>query len=535
MFLRYKNLWKCWVALQDLFFLTKMLPESDYAPQNHLMEKQALRKNLCLYNTLSRKKEPFVSVHKDRVGIYVCGPTVYSPIHVGNVRTFLFFDVLVRYFRYLGFQTTYVRNITDVGHLLSDSDESEDKIARQARKEGRHPMAVAQHYTRHFEEVMRLFQIDPPDLAPTATGHLIEQQQWIRHLLEKRCAYVSGGSVYFDLKHHLKHHPYGTLSGRKIEELQAATRTLQGIHEKRFSLDFALWKKAPPNHLMRWPSDWGEGFPGWHLECSVMSQTYLGSPFDIHGGGIDLIFPHHECEIAQSVAHTGKVPVKYWMHTNMVTLKGKKMSKSDTDTLPLLSSFEHPLALRLLMLQTHYRSTLDFSEKAVQDAKKSHTKLLNGFKTLMSVLPASSDAGKDINVDLDARLRKTCERVWEALNDDVNTALALGHLFDILSFVHQVENGQCTFSQLSFETHRLLSKTFSVVVQNIFNLVPDKTSQGTQTQHPMLVQELVDMYVHFKKNRDYDAVERIRMLFQHSGLALQDKKDGTVSWKYAAL
>ncbi|MCY4418463.1 MAG: cysteine--tRNA ligase [Cytophagales bacterium] len=499
-----------------------------------MLDKKNLREGLSFYNTISRKKEKFVPLNPGRVGLYVCGPTVYGPVHLGNVRTFLVFDVLYRYLRWLGFQVKYVRNITDVGHLLHDADEGEDKVAIQARKEGKHPMELADHYTRYFEDVMQTFKLHPPNISPTATGHLIEQQGFIEKLSQTAYAYSSHGSVYFDIHRYAKDYSYGSLSGNKLEEQKSLSRPLQGSSAKQAPEDFALWKKADPNHIMRWPSPWSDGFPGWHTECVVMSQSYLGLPFDIHGGGMDLIFPHHECELAQSLALTGNPLAQYWLHANMVVFQNKKMSRSEQSTLPALKDFEdlrifpHPEAFRMLVSQAHYRSTLDLSETALISAQKTYLRLINGLKTLKSFQTPRASTPQE---DLERKIKKACEGVWQAMNDDLNTAVALSHVFDILSYIRAVEEGQATLKDLSPETHTDMKNTYIACVEEILGFSFPQAF-GSSELPDTRIDLLLRLYVKNKQAKDYDSVEIIRAYFKAHGISFQERRDGTLSWKY---
>ena len=402
-----------------------------------------MNKALVIQNTLSGNKETFKSIVEGHVGMYVCGPTVYSDVHLGNVRTFLSFDVIYRYLLFLGYKVRYVRNITDVGHLVGDIDEGEDKIGKKARLENLEPMEVVQRYTNGFHDVMRLFNILPPSIEPTATAHIIEQIEMSQSLLDNGLAYEKNGSVYFDVLKYAEKEPYGELSGRKLDDLMSNSRELDGQADKRNPLDFALWKKAEPEHLMKWPSPWGDGFPGWHIECSVMSRKYLGDTFDIHGGGMDLKFPHHECEIAQNKGSYGKKPVNYWIHTNMLTVNGRKMSKSEgngftpeeliTGDHKLLDKGYSPMTVRFFMLMGHYSSTLDFSNTALQASEKAHQRMMIGWKELQD-LPVSSSNDVDVT-----DLRSRCET---AMNDDFNTPILISVLFDAVKNINLVKAGQ---------------------------------------------------------------------------------------------
>jgi cysteinyl-tRNA synthetase len=480
---------------------------------------------LFLTNTLTRAKEAFVPLRPPYVGLYVCGPTVYSDVHLGNVRTFLTFDVLYRWLLHLGYTVRYVRNITDVGHLVDDVDQGEDKIAKRARLEQLEPMEIVQKYTNGFHDVMALFNIRRPSLEPTATGHLIEQIAMVQRILDNGYAYVVNGSVYFDVRKYSEKNAYGKLSGRNIEELIANTRDTEGQNEKRAPLDFAIWKKADPGHLMHWPSPWGQGFPGWHLECSAMSTKYLGQVFDIHGGGMDLKFPHHECEIAQSVAADGQSPVRYWMHGNMLTVNGRKMAKSEgngftphelvTGEHKLLDRGYAPMAVRFFMLQCHYASTLDFSNAALQASEKGYQRLMTGMETL-----ASLPAGDTDDMDVPA-FSRACEA---AMNDDLNTPVLIGHLFDGVRTINAVKAGQAKLTAASIEELRNL---YRCLVVEVLGLPPTQPLGGNGGDHDGLIEALVALRKEAKDNRDFTLSDRLRHLLSGQGITLKDTKDGT--------
>ena len=399
--------------------------------------------NLTIFNTLTGKKEEFKPLNPPSVGLYVCGPTVYGDPHLGHARPAITFDLLFRLLKYSGYKVRYVRNITDVGHMESDADEGEDKIAKKARLEQLEPMEVVQHYTIRYHDAMRLLNVLPPSIEPRASGHIIEQIELVKRILQNGYAYESNGSIYFDVEKYHKKYNYGKLSGRVIEDMMSGNRELEGQDEKRNSIDFALWKRATPEHIMRWPSPWGDGFPGWHVECSAMSTKYLGEPFDIHGGGMDLLFPHHECEIAQSVAAGGKEAVRYWMHNNMITINGQKMGKSlgNFITLEELFTGNHkmldeaysPMTIRFFILQAHYRSTLDFSNEALQAAGKGLNRLMAAFKLIDRIKP-SDKSTVDVN-DLS-------ERAFAALYDDMNSPIAIAVLFDWVRIINSAAEGR---------------------------------------------------------------------------------------------
>ena len=413
-----------------------------------------------IYNTLTRKKEEFKPLNPPYVGMYVCGPTVYGDAHLGHARPAITFDVLFRYLRHLGYKVRYVRNITDVGHLENDADEGEDKVAKKARLESLEPMEVVQYYLNRYHKAMEALNVLPPSIEPHASGHIIEQIEYIKKIIEAGYAYVSNGSVYFDVVKYNKDHHYGKLSGRNIDDLLNTTRELDGQSEKHNSFDFALWKKASPEHIMRWPSPWSDGFPGWHLECSTMSTKYLGEEFDIHGGGMDLLFPHHECEIAQSVAAQGHETVHYWMHNNMITINGQKMGKSlgNFITLDEFFSGNHkllqqpysPMTIRFFILQAHYRSTVDFSNEALQASEKALQRMLEGWDNLSKIEPAEVST-----VDV----KTIRERCYEAMNDDLSTPIVISHLFEAVKIINTVLAGGAT---LSVEDSAHLKETFRI-------------------------------------------------------------------------
>jgi len=480
-------------------------------------------KDLYLYNTLSRKKELFEPVAPPFVGMYVCGPTVYSDSHLGTARMAITFDILYRYLRHLGYNVRYVRNITDVGHLENEVEDSgEDKIAKIARRDKIEPMEVVQRYMNSFHRSMEQLNTLPPSIEPRATGHIIEQQQYIRQIIEAGFAYEENGSVYFDVERYNKKFPYGVLSGRVLDDMQSNTRTLEGQDEKRGAFDFALWKKASPAHIMRWPSPWSDGFPGWHLECSVMSTKYLGEVFDIHGGGMDLIFPHHECEIAQNTAANGKPSVRYWVHNNMVTINGQKMARSlgnfiTIDQLlsgdhPVLKQAYSPMTVRFFILQAQYRSTLDFSNEALLSSSVGLQKLMTSIKTLKSLKPSESST---VNV---SDLKKRC---YEAMNDDLNTPVAIAHLFDGVRIINLINDGK---ESISAEDLVRLNDLFNVFVYNILGL-KEEESAGNE-----MLGEVINMLLAIrqeaKANKDWATSDRIRDGLVKLGIAVKDRKDG---------
>lgn len=488
-----------------------------------------------LTNSLSGKKERFEPLHQGQVGMYVCGPTVYNKVHLGNARTFMTFDVISRYFRYLGYKVRYVRNITDVGHLESDADEGEDKIEKKARLEQLEPMEIVKQYTEDFHEVMRQFNILPPSIEPSATGHIVEQINITQKLLDKGLAYEANGSVYFDVKKYNQSHHYGILSGRKIEELMESGRQLDSQDEKREKIDFALWKKASPTHIMRWPSPWGDGFPGWHIECTVMSTKYLGETFDIHGGGMDLKFPHHECEIAQATGANGKSPVKYWIHSNMLTMNGQKMSKSLGNSFlpaelfsgnhPLLEKGYSPSAVRFFMLQSHYSSTLDFSNEALQAAEKGYKKLSNALKIIRNL---NHTGAKTINEELEKELQRMISECYLNMSDDFNTAKTLAVLFEMAARINDFKSGNIQLHQVNASTFESFQKTFTGFMEDVLGL-REETTQNDQLLNDV-VNVLIELRKKARQDRNFALSDKIRDDLKQVGVQLMDGKDGEMSY-----
>lgn len=490
---------------------------------------------ISLTNSLHGKKETLVPLRAGHVGMYVCGPTVYNYVHLGNVRTFLTFDVVARYLRYLGYQVRYVRNITDVGHLENDADDGEDKIAKKARLEQLEPMEIVQNYTVDFHNVMRQFNILPPSIEPRATGHIVEQIAIVKTLLDKGLAYEVNGSVYFDVRKYNQHHHYGELSGRNIEDLMESGRELDSQDEKREKIDFALWKKASPAHIMRWPSPWGEGFPGWHIECTVMSTKYLGETFDIHGGGMDLKFPHHECEIAQSVGATGKEPVTYWLHSNMLTVNGQKMSKSlgnsflprelFAGTHPLLDRGYGAMAVRFFILQSHYSSTLDFSNEALGAAEKGFRKLTNAL-TLVKKLahPGSSSTSADVT----AELNRLCDDCFLHMSDDFNTAKTLAVLFEMAGRINDFKSGNLKLTDVSAEVFRNFQSTYIGFMQEVLGLNEEHEDESDRLDGT--IQLLIELRKKARQNRDFALSDKIRNDLKVLGVQVMDGKDGEMSY-----
>jgi cysteinyl-tRNA synthetase len=483
-----------------------------------------MQNNFTVYNSLSRQKELFEPLHPPFVGLYVCGPTVYSNPHLGHARPAITFDLLYRYLTHLGYKVRYVRNITDVGHLENDADEGEDKIEKTARLEHLEPMEVVQNYMNIFHRNMDQLNTLKPSIEPRASGHIIEQQEFIKRLLDNGFAYEVNGSVYFDVIKYSKKYNYGKLSGRVLEELQANTRDLEGQDEKHNPFDFALWKKATPEHLMNWPSKWSEGYPGWHLECSTMSVKYLGEVFDIHGGGMDLQFPHHECEIAQSTAALGKESVKYWMHNNMITINGQKMARSlgNFITLDQFFSGNHlmldqpysPMTVRFFILQAHYRSTVDFSNEALQAAEKGFQRLIKGIDTLKKLKP-SDKSTVDIN-----ELSKKC---YEALDDDLNSPVLLSQLFEGVKYINSVNDGTEKLNTADLES---LKKLFNTFVFEILGLKDESEGLGNEKLTGELMKIIIEVRQNAKLNKDFKTSDKIREDLKGAGVILKDKKDG---------
>ena len=518
-------------------------------------------RDLFITNTLSRKKELFRPIHPGFAGIYVCGPTVYGDAHLGHARPGITYDVLVRLLRHLGYKVRYVRNITDVGHLEHDADEGEDKIVKKARLEQLEPMEVVQEYTLRYHEAMRRLNVAPPSIEPRASGHIIEQIGLVKKILDAGYAYESNGSVYFDVRKYNMSHNYGILSGRNIEEMIGGTRELDGQEDKHVSYDFALWKKASPEHIMKWPSPWSEGFPGWHLECSAMSEKYLGKEFDIHGGGMDLMFPHHECELAQNTASRGCGGVRYWMHNNMITINGKKMGKSYgnfitlqemfSGTHPVLSQAYSPMTVRFFILQAHYRSTLDFSNEALQAAEKGLKRILQAAKDLRETAAASGvvssvkgTEGHDAaglsygefitdtapesfgqGTDVSGEISGICEKVYEALCDDLNTPVALAHIFDAVRIINSAKDGK---ARLSAADMGCLLRLFDDVVYGVLGLKDEDADTGRSGK---IIDGLVGMILGQRKAakaaKDWAASDRIRDELKALGILIKDTKDGT--------
>ena len=482
--------------------------------------------NLFIYNTLKRKKEQFIPLHEPYVGMYVCGPTVYGDGHLGHARPAITFDLLFRWLMQLGYKVRYVRNITDVGHLEHDADEGEDKIAKKARLEQKEPMEVVQYYLNRYHKAMEALNVLPPSIEPHASGHIIEQIEFVKKILDAGYAYISEGSVYFDVRKYDRDHHYGILSGRNIDDLLETTRELDGQQEKHCSLDFALWKKAQPEHIMRWPSPWSDGFPGWHLECSTMGTKYLGQSFDIHGGGMDLVFPHHECEIAQSTAALGHESVRYWMHNNMITINGQKMGKSlgnfitldefFTGSHKLLDQAYSPMTIRFFILQAQYRSTVDFSNDALKASEKGYQRLMEAYSRLKSLKPSAAST-----VDV-KDLRAKCT---EAMNDDLNSPIVISHLFEAAKAINAVADGKATISAEDLEE---LKATYKLFVEDVLGLKADAAegSSSTSEAYKKAVDLLLNIRLEAKQNKDWATSDKIRNALQAAGFTIKDTKDG---------
>ena len=480
---------------------------------------------LKIYNSLTGKKDIFKSINEGYIGMYVCGPTVYSNVHLGNVRTFMSFDMIFRYFKHLGFKVRYVRNITDAGHLENDADEGEDRIAKKARLEQIEPMEVVQRYTVDFHDILNKFNFLPPSIEPTATGHIIEQIEIIKVILQKELAYEVNGSVYFDVLKYNETHNYGKLSGRKVEDLIHNTRALDGQSDKKNPQDFALWKKAEPRHIMRWPSPWSDGFPGWHLECTAMSTKYLGEQFDIHGGGMDLKFPHHECEIAQAEACNNHTPVNYWMHANMLTLNSQKMAKSTgNNILPgdiftgendKLSKPFSASVTRFFMMQAHYRSILDFSSDAIEASEKGYNKLMEVINSLGKI-----EAGNTSDFDVN----EWSDKCYEALNDDFNTPILIAELFSAVKFINQVKDNKASVTPEDLE---FLTDKINAFVFDILGLTNDAVSNDNTNTLSDTVEVLIKLRAEARANKNFALSDKIRDELLAVGIQLKDGKDGT--------
>lgn len=483
---------------------------------------------LKISNSLTGKKEVFQPILDGFIGLYVCGPTVYNHVHLGNCRTFISFDVIYRYLLHLGYKVRYVRNITDAGHLENDAEEGEDKISKKARLEQLEPMEVVQRYTLDFHKVLNQFNNLPPNIEPTATGHIIEQIEMILNIIDNGFAYEINGSVYFDVEKYNESNNYGELSKRNIKDLISGTRALDGQEDKKSPLDFALWKDAKPEHIMKWPSPWGLGFPGWHLECSAMSTKYLGNQFDIHGGGMDLKFPHHECEIAQGTAANGQSPVKYWMHTNMLTLNGKKMSKSTGNTLlpeelfsgnnEVLGRAYHPIVVRFFMMQAHYASVLDFSTESLNAAEKGFVRLMEAVKTIKEVKVSQSSS---FNID------ELIQKFYDAMNDDFNTPILISHLFDAAKYIQAVHTGKETISSTDLEK---LTKTLNAFVFDVLGLIEPEENSSDNKSLATVMELVLQIRQQARENKDWTTADTIRDKLNEANIVVKDGKEGA-TWK----
>ena len=491
-----------------------------------------MTQKLLIYNTRTRAKQAFEPITPGRVGMYVCGPTVYGDPHLGHARSAITFDVVFRYLKHIGYKVRYVRNITDVGHLEHDADEGEDKIEKKARLEQLEPMEIAQYYTNRYHDAVRALNVLSPSIEPRVTGHIIEQEELVSKILDNGFAYVSNGSVYFDIEKYNKKYHYGVLSGRNLDDIINESRNLAGTGEKHSQADFALWKKAQPEHIMRWPSPWSEGFPGWHTECTAMGRKYLGDHFDIHGGGLDLVFPHHECEIAQAVASQGDEMVRYWMHNNMVTINGQKMGKSlgnfitleefFTGNHPKLTSAYSPMTIRFFILQAHYRSTVDFSNEALVSSKKGLERMMDAYANLSRIAP--NNEGEIKLKDIEA-IREKC---YEAMNDDFNTPILIGHLFDICHIINQVAGGQ---KSITPDALGELEKVFSAFAFDVLGLRKEASAnEDREKAYGGAVDLLLETRQKAKAAKDWATSDRIRDELARLGFDVKDTKDGA-TWK----
>jgi cysteinyl-tRNA synthetase len=491
--------------------------------------------SLNIYNTRTKQKELFVPLHAPHAGMYVCGPTVYGDVHLGHARSAITFDLLFRYLRHLGYKVRYVRNITDVGHLEQDADDGEDKIAKKARLEQLEPMEVVQHYLNRYHKAMDALNVLPPSIEPHASGHIIEQIELVNEIIRNGYAYESRGSVYFDVNKYNQSHSYGILSGRHVEDMLSATRRLEGQEEKRNPADFALWKRAQPEHIMRWPSPWSNGFPGWHCECTAMGRKYLGRHFDIHGGGMDLIFPHHECEIAQAVASQGNEMVRYWMHNNMITVGGQKMGKSLGNSItldeffsgnhPMLTQPYSPMMIRFFILQAHYRSTIDFGNEALQASAKGLERLMDACGHLRNLTPSDVSSAQG-GIPL---LRTQC---YEALNDDLNSPVVISNLFEAARIINSAKDGK---TSLSADDLKELQDLFHIFLFDILGMTNEAPADNNRREEAFgkAIELLLDIRRQAKANKDWATSDRIRNELTTSGFEIKDTKDGT-EWKINA-
>ena len=493
-----------------------------------------MEQNLLIYNTLTRSKVLFEPIHAPNVGMYVCGPTVYGDPHLGHARPAITFDILFRYLKHLGYKVRYVRNITDVGHLEHDADEGDDKIEKKARLEQLEPMEIAQYYTNRYHDAMKALNVLPPSIEPHATGHIIEQEQLVKEIIDNGYAYESNGSVYFDIEKYNKDHKYGILSHRNLDDVINNSRELDGVGEKHNQVDFALWKKAQPEHIMRWPSPWSDGFPGWHCECTAMGRKYLGKQFDIHGGGMDLIFPHHECEIAQAVASQGEPMVKYWMHNNMITINGQKMGKSlgnfitleqfFTGNHELLKQAFSPMAIRFFILSAHYRGTVDFSNDALVASEKGLERLMNGLNDLDRITP--TDKCDDETMKVVKELRQKC---YDAMNDDLATPLVISHLFEACSTVNKLLDHKATICQDCLDELKQVMRLFAFDILGLRDEKADN-NEDREEAYGKVVDMVLSLRAKAIANKDWVTCDQIRDALKDAGFEVKDTKDGCV-WK----
>ncbi|MFC2580525.1 MAG: cysteine--tRNA ligase [Segatella oris] len=493
-----------------------------------------MEQNLIIYNTLTRHKELFKPLHAPNVGMYVCGPTVYGDPHLGHARPAITFDILFRYLKHLGYKVRYVRNITDVGHLEHDADEGDDKIEKKARLEQLEPMEIAQYYTNRYHAAMEALNVLPPSIEPHATGHIIEQEELVKEILKNGYAYESNGSIYFDVEKYDKEHKYGILSGRNLTDMINNSRELQGVGEKKNQVDFALWKKAQPEHIMRWPSPWSVGFPGWHCECTAMGRKYLGSHFDIHGGGMDLIFPHHECEIAQAVASQGDQMVHYWMHNNMITINGQKMGKSLGNFITLeqfftgnhasLTQAYTPMTIRFFILSAHYRGTVDFSNEALEAAQKGYERLMNAFDDLERV-PVSSHC----DAETDKFVKTFRQRCYEAMNDDLQTPLVISYLFEACHLINTLLDHK---AEICADCLKELGDAMKLFAFDLLGLKNEKGDNNVAREeaYGKVVDMVLDLRAKAKADKDWTTSDKIRDALAAAGFEVKDTKDG-VTWK----
>ena len=496
--------------------------------------KNSMEQNLLIYNTLTRSKVLFEPIHAPNVGMYVCGPTVYGDPHLGHARPAITFDILFRYLKHLGYKVRYVRNITDVGHLEHDADEGDDKIEKKARLEQLEPMEIAQYYTNRYHDAMKALNVLPPSIEPHATGHIIEQEQLVKEIIDNGYAYESNGSVYFDIEKYNKDHKYGILSHRNLDDVINNSRELDGVGEKHNQVDFALWKKAQPEHIMRWPSPWSDGFPGWHCECTAMGRKYLGKQFDIHGGGMDLIFPHHECEIAQAVASQGEPMVKYWMHNNMITINGQKMGKSlgnfitleqfFTGNHELLKQAFSPMAIRFFILSAHYRGTVDFSNDALVASEKGLERLMNGLNDLDRITP--TDKCDDETMKVVKELRQKC---YDAMNDDLATPLVISHLFEACSTVNKLLDHKATICQDCLDELKQVMRLFAFDILGLRDEKADN-NEDREEAYGKVVDMVLSLRAKARGNKDWATCDQIRDALKDAGFEVKDTKDGCV-WK----